>query len=245
MTKKEKVLCYKLRLLPQSEGKGRGGILSSHKQIAKDLCFNAMAEERQSLFVFVVTGASCLLLVLLWIYARVSVEHIPVKINVHHMRLLLHRLALCPWLPGRHKVSCRGLTFPSISRQEVCQLRLCRTCLSKQKERKEADHSPNPASGFSVLILSRQSWLKNMYAERARFGALGSFFVPLPLLRVVAFSAFSAALRLSTVRGYNLYYHRSITYLGFGGSWSFFRHLQDVLNSGSEAETNAWRIERR
>ena len=51
---------------------------------------------------------------------------------------------------------------------------------------------PKPASGFSALILSRQSWEKNIYAERARFGALGSF--P-PFLPFGAFSAFSAALR--------------------------------------------------
>ena len=50
---------------------------------------------------------------------------------------------------------------------------------------------PKPASGFSALILSRQSWLKNMYAESARLGLLGSFFP----LRDVALSAFSAALR--------------------------------------------------
>ena len=55
--------------------------------------------------------------------------------------------------------------------------------------------SPKPASGFSVLIRSRQSWLKNMYADRARFGALGSF---LDLARG-AFSAFSAALRCREV----------------------------------------------
>ena len=41
------------------------------------------------------------------------------------------------------------------------------------------------------MILSRQSWLKNMYADRARLGALGSFFP----LAFGAFSAFSAALR--------------------------------------------------
>lgn len=52
--------------------------------------------------------------------------------------------------------------------------------------------SPNPASGFSVLILSRQSWLKNIYADIARLGALGSFFAFPPR---VAFSAFTAALR--------------------------------------------------
>lgn len=44
---------------------------------------------------------------------------------------------------------------------------------------------PKPASGFSVLILSLQSWLKNMYADRARLGALGSF-----LALRGAFSAF-------------------------------------------------------
>ena len=41
------------------------------------------------------------------------------------------------------------------------------------------------------MILSLQSCEKNMYADRARFGALGSFF-PFPF---GAFSAFSAALR--------------------------------------------------
>lgn len=34
---------------------------------------------------------------------------------------------------------------------------------------------PNPASGFSALTRSRQSWLKNIYADNARLGALGSF----------------------------------------------------------------------
>lgn len=52
--------------------------------------------------------------------------------------------------------------------------------------------SPKPASGFSVLILSLQSWEKNMYAESARLGAFLSF---LPLVARGAFSAFSAALR--------------------------------------------------
>lgn len=41
------------------------------------------------------------------------------------------------------------------------------------------------------MILSLQSWLKNMYADRARFGALGSF---LPF-DFGAFSAFVAAFR--------------------------------------------------
>lgn len=36
-------------------------------------------------------------------------------------------------------------------------------------------HIPKPASGFSDLTRSRQSWLKNMYALSGRFGAAGSF----------------------------------------------------------------------
>ena len=44
------------------------------------------------------------------------------------------------------------------------------------------------------MILSRQSWLKNMYAERARLGALGSFLA----LRGV-FSDLVAALRWGRV----------------------------------------------
>ena len=51
---------------------------------------------------------------------------------------------------------------------------------------------PKLASGFSVLILSRQSWLKNIYADMARLGALGSF-VFLPPRGV--FSLLLAALR--------------------------------------------------
>jgi hypothetical protein len=52
---------------------------------------------------------------------------------------------------------------------------------------------PKLASGFSALILSRQSWLKNMYAESARLGAFGSFLRAPPR---GAFSAFSLALRV-------------------------------------------------
>lgn len=55
----------------------------------------------------------------------------------------------------------------------------------------ESDDIPKPAPGFSVLIRSRQSWLKNMYALSARLGALGSFFFD----ALVDFSLFSAALR--------------------------------------------------
>lgn len=40
-----------------------------------------------------------------------------------------------------------------------------------------ATHVPKPASGFSALTRSRQSWLKNMYALRGRLGAAGSFLV--------------------------------------------------------------------
>jgi hypothetical protein len=46
------------------------------------------------------------------------------------------------------------------------------------------------------LILSRQSWLKNMYAESARLGAFGSFLRAPP--RGV-FSVFSEALRVYEV----------------------------------------------
>ncbi len=56
---------------------------------------------------------------------------------------------------------------------------------------RKVQHPPKPASGFSPLTRSLQSWLKNMYAESARLGALGSFFA-LPL---GVFSALSAALR--------------------------------------------------
>jgi hypothetical protein len=56
---------------------------------------------------------------------------------------------------------------------------------------------PKLASGFSALILSRQSWLKNMYAERARLGALGSFLRAPPR---GAFSVFSTALRVCEKR---------------------------------------------
>lgn len=66
------------------------------------------------------------------------------------------------------------------------------TCfmLSQSRIRKKKIYRPKPASGFSVLILSRQSWLKNIYAERARLGAFGSF-----LALRAGFSAFSAAFR--------------------------------------------------
>ena len=52
--------------------------------------------------------------------------------------------------------------------------------------------SPKLASGFSALTRSRQSWLKNMYADSARFGALGSFLLFVPEERV-DFSGLSAA----------------------------------------------------
>jgi hypothetical protein len=52
---------------------------------------------------------------------------------------------------------------------------------------------PKLASGFSCFILSRQSWLKYMYAERARLGAFGSFLCEPP--RGVL-SDFLAALRV-------------------------------------------------
>jgi hypothetical protein len=58
----------------------------------------------------------------------------------------------------------------------------------------EKNDIPKPASGFSALILSRQSWLKNMYAESGRFGAFGSFLRPARW--GFAFSDFSAALRV-------------------------------------------------
>jgi hypothetical protein len=60
-----------------------------------------------------------------------------------------------------------------------------------EAQRREKD-VPKLASGFSCFILSRQSWLKYMYAERARLGAFGSF------LREPreAFSDLAAALRV-------------------------------------------------
>jgi hypothetical protein len=39
---------------------------------------------------------------------------------------------------------------------------------------------PKLASGLSCFILTRQSWLKYMYAERARLGAFGSFLCEAP-----------------------------------------------------------------
>ncbi len=60
---------------------------------------------------------------------------------------------------------------------------------------------PKLASGFSALILSRQSWLKNMYAESARLGALGSFLRAPPL---GVFSDFSAALRVWRAPGISI-----------------------------------------
>ena len=62
----------------------------------------------------------------------------------------------------------------------LCSQKLANfTCPTRQRRVHDAHNepadSPNPASGFSALILSRQSWLKNMYAESARFGAFGSF----------------------------------------------------------------------
>ena len=75
-------------------------------------------------------------------------------------------------------------TSPTRSQKPSAHVRDTRT--------REKDQ-PKLASGFSCLILSRQSWLKNMYAERARLGALGSFLRAPP--RVV-FSGFSAALRV-------------------------------------------------
>jgi hypothetical protein len=62
--------------------------------------------------------------------------------------------------------------------------------------KKELNDVPKLASGFSALILSRQSWLKNMYAESARLGAFGSFLRAPP--RGV-FSVFSEALRVYEV----------------------------------------------
>lgn len=105
-----------------------------------------------------------------------------------------HRLFPCLWLLVLSKASSPHRSFPSISRREVCQFHLCNG-RNLARKRQQPEYSPNPASGFSVLILSRQSWLKNMYADRARFGASGFFFELVPLLRVGAFSPFSAALR--------------------------------------------------
>jgi hypothetical protein len=48
------------------------------------------------------------------------------------------------------------------------------------------------------LILSRQSELKNMYADSARLGAFGSFSF-LPRAALAGFAAFSAALRWESV----------------------------------------------
>lgn len=67
-------------------------------------------------------------------------------------------------------------------------------------------HIPKPASGFSALILSRQSWLKNMYADKGLLGLLGSFsFFDLEAAARGAFSAFSAALRWKRGRYVSIY----------------------------------------
>ncbi len=66
------------------------------------------------------------------------------------------------------------------------------------RQRPLEKYEPKLASGFSALILSRQSWLKNMYAESARLGALGSFLRAPPL---GVFSDLSAALRVCETPG--------------------------------------------
>lgn len=63
-----------------------------------------------------------------------------------------------------------------------------RTSLASFTRLKGARDSPKEASGFSSLTVARWSWEKNMYAERGRLGALGSFFA------LVGFSPLSALL---------------------------------------------------
>jgi hypothetical protein len=63
------------------------------------------------------------------------------------------------------------------------------------RSRTERD-APNPASGLSILMRSRQSRLKNMYALSGRFGAFLSLGARLPRLFA---SLFSAALRCACV----------------------------------------------
>jgi len=115
-------------------------------------------------------------------------RHDNIDIYIRRMKPFARRRAPYHGQPSRCMASFRRHRAPSTWHRAVCRLRLW-TVKYEMIYRRYAS-LPKPASGFSTLILSRQSWLKNMYAERARLGALGSF---LPLRE--GFSAFSAALR--------------------------------------------------
>jgi hypothetical protein len=60
---------------------------------------------------------------------------------------------------------------PSTWHRGAFQFHLQRRKLSKTCKYRSNRHIPKPAPGFSALTRSRQSWLKNMYAERGRLGA--------------------------------------------------------------------------
>jgi len=110
------------------------------------------------------------------------------KQDSRHMRPSLYQPFPCLSPPGQYRASFLRRTSPSILHQEVSlfHLLIIRLLVSKKWWKY---HPPKPASGISVLILSRQSWEKNMYGERPRLGGQGSFLEPLIALVVLTFSA--------------------------------------------------------
>ena len=108
--------------------------------------------------------------------------------------------APCLLRPGRCTASSPRRRALSILRRAACRSRLCTRVRIRDRfhDRNGSGRfdSPKLASGFSALTRSLQSWLKNMYADSARFGAFGS----LPFLPFGAFSTFSAALRCKRTR---------------------------------------------
>jgi hypothetical protein len=94
----------------------------------------------------------------------------------------------------KNKPSSRLRRAPSTSRRGVYQPRLMQTVSKRTRGNEGRRRVPKLASGCSVFTRSRHSWLKNMYADSARFGALGSFFF------LELFESLSAVLRVCRTR---------------------------------------------